>query len=185
VCQESPEEVLGLSMTRLGTLNMNNNSDRNNPLDYIPEIEKWQAEYFRELNGLSKIFISISIALIGLIVSVLIPNISGKTVATSNLWVSCLFLSLTAISGFIELYMFASRFSNMSSLLRNYMMTDIVVQSKGSDEKLEEFLCRSDMDKNKIKKKERTSKILILVQFICLLLSFLFLASFVYRNFIS
>lgn len=147
------------------------------------EIETYQSEYLRELNALSKIFITLSIAMLGLTLSVLIPSLKEK-VATNWFSATWLFLVITAMLGFLEIYSFSRRFKARAEYLHGCMMTDVILQLKSSDEKLDEFLSKSDQAKRISELTYKWCVGLVAGQAISMFLGFLCFSVFIYKNFI-
>lgn len=148
------------------------------------EIEELQNEYLRELNRLTKIFISLSIAILGLTLSIFGPKLNQQ-VALYWIASSWLFLLTTAPIGFVQIYFFSRRFKSKAEYLHGCMMSDVIVQSDGSDEKLDEFLYQSDKAKKKFDRSYKWCVCLVLAQGMLLLFSFVFFGFFIYVNFIK
>ena len=115
------------------------------------EIEEFQNKYLHELNGLSKIFISLSIAILGISLSLIGPRLDQQRALP---WIVATWISLlvTAIIGFLQIYLFSRRFSFKADYLHACMISDIIVQTNGSDDKLEQFISKSDKAKRKFKR---------------------------------
>lgn len=147
------------------------------------EIETYQSEYLGELNALSKIFITLSIAMLGLTLSVLIPSLKEKV---ATIWFSATWflLVVTAMLGFFEIYSFSRRFKAKAEYLHGCMMTDVILQLKGSDEKLDEFLSKSDQAKRNSDLTYKWCVLLVAAQAISMFLAFLCFSVFIYENFI-
>lgn len=145
-------------------------------------IDALRTDHLRELSGLAKVFVTISSAMLGLTLAPLAPDVFAKTglrwlVAT---WIS---LATTATLGFVQLFLFSARFKARADYLWQCLLTDVVVQTGGSDEKLDEFSNQADKYKRRYDRQHRACTVLILAQGVALLLAFSFLAGFIWLNF--
>ena len=147
------------------------------------EVETYQSEYLRELNALSKIFITLSVAMIGLALSVLVPSLKQKVAAN---WFAATWLLLlaTALLGFAQIYSFSRRFKAKAEYLHGCMMSDVIVQIKGSNEKLDKFLFKSDQAEKTFDLAYKWCVGLVVAQATSLFIAFLCLSVFVYKNFV-
>lgn len=147
------------------------------------EIETYQSAYLGELNALSKIFITLSFAMLGLTLSVLVPSLEKK-VAINWFSATWFLLVVTAMLGFFEIYSFSRRFKARAEYLHGFMMTDVILQLKGSDEKLDEFLSKSDQAQIISDLTYKWCVGLVAGQAIFMFLAFLCFSVFIYKNFI-
>lgn len=141
-------------------------------------------EYLRELNGLSKIFATLSFAILGLLLSFLAPRLNNLP---GTHWVVATWFSLiaTAFLGFIQIYAFSKRFRSRAEYLHGCLISDVIVQTGGSDEKLEEFLWRSDQADRRFKHGAIWCQALVLGQAVCLLSAIGFLTVFAWNCFVA
>ena len=146
------------------------------------EIEGLRNNYLRESNGLSKIFISLSIAILGLTLSLIGPKLNQQHALH---WIVATWLSLVtiAIIGFLQIYAFSKRFLSKAEYLHALMIADNIVETKGSQEKLDEFLWKSDEAERKFERSYNWCIRLVLVQGALQLLSFIFFGLFLWINF--
>lgn len=147
------------------------------------EVEKYQNYYLRELNALSKIFITLSVAILGLTLSVLGPVLSQKIAGNWFLYTWFLLL-LTAILGFFEIYSFSKRFRAKAEYLHGCMMADAIIELKGSDEKLEDFLNKVHNANDVFDRSYNWCVRIVAFQAFTLLGGIICLSTFVYKNFV-
>ena len=161
---------------------MNREKSGNDLTQKYAQIEGLQNEYLRQLDGLSKIFISLSTAILGLTLSLIglklrqhqgIPWI----IAT---WISLL---MTALCGFLQVYSFSKRFRHKAEYLHACLLTDTVLQTKGSDDKLDEFIWNTHQADDHFRRSYYWCAGSVLAQGIFLLLSFIFFGLFIWVNF--
>ena len=145
------------------------------------KIETYHNKYLDELTALSKIFITLSVAILGLTLSVLVPALKEK-VAPNWFVVTWMLLVITAILGFAEIYSFSRRFKAKAEYLHGCMMSDVILEFKGSDETLKEFLSKSDQAKKNFDLTYNWCVGLVAGQAASLLLAFLCLSVFVKRG---
>ena len=159
------------------------NSDKNQKTlsSSYEEIETYQNKYLYELNALSKIFITLSVAILGLTLSVLVPALQRK-VAPNWFIVTWILLLITAILGFVAIYSFSRRFKAKADYLHGCMMSDVILELKASDEKLNEFCFKSDQAKKKFDLAYNWCVGLVAAQATSLFIAFLCLSVFVYKN---
>lgn len=162
---------------------MNSEKNQKTLSSSYAEIETYQNKYLDELNALSKIFITLSVAILGLTLSVLVPALKEK-VAPNWFVGTWILLLITAIIGFAEIYSFSRRFKDKAEYLHGCMMSDVIVELKGSDEKLNEFLFKSDQAKKNFDLAYNWCVGLVAAQAASLFLAFLCLSVFVYKNFV-
>jgi hypothetical protein len=146
------------------------------------EIEGLQNEYLRQLDGLSKIFISLSTAILGLTLSLIglkLRQYQGIPLIIAT-WISLL---MTALGGFIQVYSFSKRFRHKADYLHACLLTDTVLETKGSDEKLDEFIWKTHQADEQFRKNYYWCTGSVLAQGIFLLLSFIFFGLFIWANF--
>jgi hypothetical protein len=145
------------------------------------EIEELQNNCLREWNGLSKVFISLSIAFLVLTLSLIGPRLSQQHALH---WIVAMWFSLVtiAIIGFLQIYMFSKRFRPKAEHLHACMIADVIVQTKGSEKKLNEFLLKSDEADGQFKRSYKWCVGIVLAQGIIQVLSFIFFGLFVRMN---
>jgi hypothetical protein len=161
---------------------MGKDKSRNGLSQSYAEIEGMQNEYLRQLDGLSKIFISLSAAILGLTLSLIglkLRQQQGITWIVAT-WVSLL---MTALAGFFQVYSLSKRFRHKAEYLHACLLTDAVVETQGSEEKLNEFIWKSDQADKRFKRSYYWCAGSVLAQGIFLLLSFLFFGMFIWVNF--
>ena len=152
------------------------------PFEAFDKIDGLRTDYIRELSGLSKIFVTISTALLGLTLAPLAPDLFTK-VGLKWLMATWIVLAITATLGFMQIFFFASRFKARADYLWACTMTDVVVQTHGSDEKLDEFLNQGDRFKRRYDLQFKISVALIVGEAVALLTAFGLLARFMWLNF--
>jgi len=155
---------------------------RNDLTQAYAEIEGFQNEYLHQLDGLSKIFISLSTAILGLTLSLIGLKLRQQQgipwiIAT---WISLL---MTALCGFFQVYSFSKRFRHKAEYLHACLITDAVLHTKGSDEKLDEFIWQSHQADKHFQRSYKWCTGSVLAQGIFLLLSFIFFGFFIWVNF--
>lgn|SRR5262245_33551871 len=155
---------------------------RVDPFEAFEQVDGLRTDYIRELSGLSKIFVTISTALLGLTLAPLAPDLFTK-VGLKWLMATWIALAITATFGFMQIFFFAARFKARADYLWASTMTDVVLQSHGSDQKLDEFMNQSDRFKRRYDRQFRISVALIVGQAVGLLTAFGLLARFMWLNF--
>lgn len=148
------------------------------------EIEGMQNEFLRQMDSLSKIFISLSAAILGLTLSLIGLKLHQQQgipwiVAT---WISLL---MTTFVGFFQVYSLSNRFRHKAEYLKASLLTDTILKLKGSDEKLNEFISKSHQANTRFRRSYYWCAGSVLMQGICLLLSFLFFGVFIWVNFVA
>jgi hypothetical protein len=125
--------------------NMTINIDKKMLEDH-KKIELLETDYLREISSLSKIFITLSIAMLGLSMSKANPYILKSI---GNIWIILTWLSLvlSAFSGFMEVFFFSRRFKKKAEYIRSSFLVDIILHVDESKEKLQEFIGKSNIDK--------------------------------------
>ena len=157
-------------------------TEKKDPFSVYDKVEELRTEYLRELSSLAKIFISLAIAIVGLTMSQAGPDLSGKAGVKwlVGAWVT---LVLCAISGFLEIYFFSSRFKLRADYLYASHLVDLVVQLLGSDEKLREFDAESRLYKKQHDRRYYWCVGLTTVQAVLLLTGLILFALYMYANF--
>jgi len=146
-------------------------------------IEDLETEYLKEITSLSKIFITLSIAILGLSMSQSSLDFSKKVglVWIMSTWI-CLILS--AILGFIGIFFFSRRIKKKADYIQNSMIVDIVMSQQkliaNFENKLDEFLGKSEADKKKFDRQYRLC--VVSVSFQALLLLFAFILFGIFRG---
>jgi hypothetical protein len=141
-------------------------------------------EYLREINGLSKIFITLSFAILGLLLSFIAPRLGELP---SVHWVVATWFALLAAAavGFIQIYAFARRFRSRAEYLHACLISDVIVQTGGSDAKLEDFCWRSDQADRRFKHGAVWCQVLVLAQALFLFSAIGFLTVFAWNCFVT
>jgi hypothetical protein len=157
---------------------MEKNSDKDSGI--FDEIESLRTDYLRELTSLSKMLIALSTAALGLLLSP--SGIELGTRAGIRSMVSAwILLSAAAVLGFVQVFTFSSRFKSRADYLWSCHIVDTLVALRAPDEKLNEFLARSDKHKNWHGRKYILCVSLVLTQGVCLAVAFGLLAFPTYR----
>lgn len=147
------------------------------------KIEDLETDYLSEITSLSKIFISLAIAILGLSMSQSIPDLSKKT---GLLWLisTWICLILSAIFGFIEIFFFSRRFKKKADYIQNSLLVAVSksVSFPNSEAKLKEFLTKSNREKEKFDRHYGLCSIFIACQAILLLIAFILFGTFIYKN---
>ena len=149
--------------------------------DPFDEIEQLRTDYLRELAGLSKVFIAISTAVLGLILSpfgIELSKYAGMPLLFSTWFV----LVSVAILGFFQVFLFSTRFKSRADYVWTSHIVDTIVQLKGSDQKLDEFLAKSDSHKESSERKYHACLALVITEGILLLFAFGLLAMCLLRT---
>jgi len=146
------------------------------------KIDALRTEYLRELTALAKIFITISTAMLGLTLAPLASNLFVRIAARWLLptWIA---LATTAVLGFIQVFFFSNRFEAKADYLWTSQLVNLLVRIHGSDQKLDEFLRKSDSHMRRYERQYKLCVILLVVQGFALLSAFTFLAVFMWTNF--
>ena len=163
-------------MTRHG------NKSSNDLSQSYAEIERMQNEYLRQLDGLSKIFISLSAAILALTLSLIGLKLRQQH-GVSWMVLTWISLLMTSFVGFFQIYALSSRFRNKAEYLHACLLTDALLHLKGSDEKLDEFILKTHQADKRFKRSYYWCAGSVLVQGIFLFLSFLFFGMFLWVNF--
>ena len=90
---------------------------------------------------------------------------------------------MTTFTGFFQVYSLSNRFRHKAEYLQACLLTDTILQVKGSDEKLQEFMAKSDQANKGFRRSYYWCTGSVLMQGILLLLSFLFFGMFIWVNF--
>lgn len=147
------------------------------------EIESYHNRYLGELVSLSKLFITLSVAILGLALTVLAPALKEK-IAPNWFIATYIFLIITICLGFGVIFFFSRRFKAKADYLYGCMMEDIAIDLKRPDDILEEFSIKSNLANEKFKSSYRWSVALVAAQTISLFVAFMCLSFFVYKNFL-
>ena len=144
------------------------------------EIESLRTEYLRELTALSKVLIAISSAALGLFLSPFGIELSLKVGLRSSVvaWVG---LGGIVALGFLQIFMFSSRFRSKAEYLWASHIADTIVQLKGPEVKLNEFLAKSDQHRAWYERKYFICVALVVAQGVVLLAVFVVLALAMHR----
>ena len=136
-------------------------------------IENLETDYLREISSLSKIFITLSIAMLGLSMSKANPGISKST---GNIWIISTWLTLviSAFFGFMEIFFFSRRFKKKADYIQSSLLVDVILHIDQSKAKLQEFFGKSHNDKESIDRHYKWCIFSIIFQTIFLLISFHF-----------
>ena len=121
--------------------------------------------------------------MLGLTLSVLVPALKQK-IAQNWFVATWILLLLTAILGFAVIYSFSKRFKAKAEYLHGCMMSDVTIDLKGSDEKLNEFCQRTYQAEKKFNLAFNLCVWLVAGQAVSILTAFLCLSVFVYKNFV-
>jgi hypothetical protein len=156
--------------------------DKDDGFAVFDKIDALRTDYLRELTALAKIFITISTAMLGLTLSPLAPGLFMK-VGAKWLVMTWVALAATAIFGFIQVFFFSSRFKAKADYLWTSQLVDLLVRIQGSDNKLDDFLQKSDRHKRRYDHQYKLCVILLVVQGFAFLSAFSFLAIFMWTNF--
>ncbi len=143
----------------------------NDPFAVHDEIDRLRTDHLRELTGLAKIFVTISSAMLGLTLAPLAPNVFAK-VGLGWLVATWIALGTTATLGFVQIFFFSARFKARADYLWASHLTDVVVQTHGSDEKIDEFSNRADRYNRRYERQYKACTALILAQGLVLLTAF-------------
>jgi len=92
---------------------------------------------------------------------------------------------MTSFIGFFQVYSLSNRFRQKAKYLRSCLITDTILQLKGSNEKLEEFISKSHHADTRFQRSYYWCSVSVLAQAIFLLLSFLFFGMFIWVNFVA
>jgi hypothetical protein len=145
------------------------------------EIDALRTDYLRELSSLSKIFITISSAMLGLTLAPVAPDLSTK-VGVIWLVLTWTALAVTAVLGFVQIFFFSSRFKAKADYLWTSHLTDVVLQFGGSDERVEEFSGKADRYKERYDRQYKLCVAFLFMQGVALFTAFGFLATFIWVN---
>lgn len=155
---------------------------KNDEFSVYDKIDTLRTDYLRELSSLSRIFVTISSAILGLTLAPLAPDIFPRTGLT---WLVCTWVSLavTTALGLTQIFFFSSRFKVQADYLWASHLTDAVVQFDGTDEKIEEFSKKADRHKKLYDRQYKICVALFVGQTIALFVAFACLAVFMWMNF--
>jgi len=140
-------------------------------ISVFDRIEDLRTEYLRELTGLSKVIIALSAAVLGLLLSPFGIYLSSK--AGPRLIIGAwLILAVAAALGFAQMLTFSRRFRSAAEYRWASHIVDTVVQLKGDDKTLNEFLAKSDKHKLSHDRTYRVCFWLNVGEFVCLFIGF-------------
>ncbi len=144
------------------------------------KIELLETAYLSEISSLSKIFITLSIAMLGLSMSKANPYILKSI---GNIWIILTWLSLvlSAFSGFMEVFFFSRRFIKKAEYIQSSLLVDVILHVDQSKEKLQEFIGKSNIDKESFDRQYKWCIFSIACQAILLLLAFIFFSIFIWK----
>lgn len=89
---------------------------KDNSFAIYDRVDALRTDYVRELSGLSKIFIAISSAMLGLTLAPLAPDLFTKVGVRWLVW-TWIALAITAALGFVQVFFFSSRFKAKADYL--------------------------------------------------------------------
>lgn len=144
------------------------------------KIELLETDYLREISSLSKIFITLSIAMLGLSMSKANPYIL-KSIGNSWIILTWLSLVLSFFAGFLEVFFFSRRFKKKAEYIRSSLLVDIIVRVDESQKKLQEFIIESVRDKESFDSHFKWCIFAISFQAFLLLLAFIFFGIFIWK----
>lgn len=144
-------------------------------------IEDLQTDYLREITSLSKIFITLSIAILGLSMSQSSPGLSNKIglIWIVSTWIS---LILSAMFGFLEIFFFSRRFKKNADYIQSSLLVDMIVRIDNSEKKLTEFIGKSEHEKQKFARHYKLCNVFVVCQAVLLLIAFVFWGIFINKN---
>lgn len=143
----------------------------NKMVDVYDKVEGLETNYLREIISLSKIFITLSIAMLGLSMTKAGPNISS---ASGTIWILSTWLCLifSAILGFMGIFFFSRRFKNKADYLQNSYYVDVALQLENTEDKFEQFMGKSRIAKDRFDQQYKRCVLSILCQALLLLVAF-------------
>jgi hypothetical protein len=149
-------------------------------MEKLDEVERLRTDYLRELTALSKMLIALSSGALTLLLSPagIALSIRAGNHVTVFVWS---LLAAAAVLGFVEVFLFSSRFKSRADYLWACHLVDTLVGLRVSDEHLNKFLAQSDKHKKSHQQKYIACVLLILAQGTFLLAAFGFLAYPIYR----
>jgi hypothetical protein len=154
---------------------------KDNFFDIYDRIENQRTVYLRELGGLSKIFITISSALLGLTLAPLGPNAFTRT-GISWLVLTWITLGFSSALGFLHIFFFAVRFKSQAERLRASQLADVSFRLNGPEQRAEELSEQSNRYQRRFERQSKLCVASLVAQALALFTSFGFLAEFVCIN---
>lgn len=157
-------------------------TEKKDPFWVYDKVEELHTECLREMGSLAKIFISLAIAIAGLSMTQAGPNLSGR-MGVRWLVASWVALVACAVSGFLEIYFFSSRFRLGADYLYASHLVDVIVQLDASDEKLRKFDAEARLSKKRHDRRYYWCVGLTAVQAVLLVMGLVLFAVYMYANF--
>ncbi len=149
----------------------------------LDDIESYHDDYLKELTSLSKIFITLSIAIMGFTLSFIGPGLREK-IAICWITYAWLFMGLTMLFGFLLVYFYSKIFKAKADYLHESLMFDVAESFKSSQEKRDQIRKSGNEAYKKYERFRKWVVGLIAAQAVSIFLSLIFLAIFIYKNFI-
>ncbi|MCX5824461.1 MAG: hypothetical protein NTY86_13385 [Deltaproteobacteria bacterium] len=146
-------------------------------------VSSYHDEYLKELTSSSKIFITLSIAIIGFSLSFMGPGLRERIAINWIIW-TWLFLWLTLLLGFLSLYLYPKIFKAKADYLHESLMFDIAERFEDTNEVREKFHKSGNDAYLKYEILRKWVRRLIIAQAVSLSLSLLCYSIFIYMNFI-
>ena len=146
------------------------------------KVDQLTTEYLREITSLSKIFITLSIAFLGLTMNYTylhLPKIAGYE------WIICSWLILvcSSIFGFLEIFFFSRRFKKEAEYIDSCLLVDVVARC--DKDKLNDFIDISQKTKRQYGRHYIYCISLVSSQALFLFLAFFLFGMFLWNNFHS
>ena len=168
------------------TFSDSENMDKSQPLNVstrLDEVESYHDDYLKEFTSLSKIFITLSIALIGFTLSFIGPGLRERI---DICWIiyAWLFLGLTMLLGFLLIYFSSKIFKAKADYLHENLMFDVAERFESSQKERDQIRKSGNEAYKKYERFRKWIGGLIAAQAVSIFLSLVFLAIFIYRNFI-
>ena len=146
-------------------------------------VESYHDNYLKELTSISKISITLSIAIIGFTLSFIGPDLRERIAINWIIW-AWLFLWLTMLLGFLSISFYSKIFKTKSDYLHESLMFEAAERFESSQEDRDQIR----QSGNEAYKKYERFRIwvgrMIIAQAVSLSLSLFFLTIFIYKNFI-
>ena len=146
-------------------------------------VDSYHDDYLKELTSISKIFITLSIAIIAFTLSFIGPDLRERIAINWIIW-AWLFLWLTLLLGFLSLYLYSKIFKAKSDYLHESLMFEVAERFESSKEYMDLFRKSGNEAYQKYERFRKWVGGLIIAQAVSLSLSLFFLTIFIYKNFI-
>lgn len=158
-------------------------SPRLNASAKLDIVESHHDDYLKELASISKIFITLSIAIISFTLSFIGPGLRERIAISWIEW-AWLFLCLTTLLGFFSIYFYSKIFKAKADYLHELFLFDSAEKFKSSQEEKDKIRKRGNEAYKKYERFRIWVGWMIGAQATSLSFALIFLTIFIYKNFI-